>query len=342
MRNPLRNLVRVAAVITVITAVGCGRGSSPTSPTGGAIASVTLAGASVAAGNSIQGTVTLATAAGGSGVTVGLSSSNPAVATVSSSVDVPAGATTASFTVWGVASGSVTITATMNGSSRQSSALSVSAGLRLASITVNPSTAVGGSNVTATVTLNGPAPNGGAAVTLSSDGIAIVPALVTVISGDSSVNFMVLTQVVSAPTTATIHASYGGASATATIALTRPVVATANFGVTGRQVTETCAVINGGTALDCTFDASSSTAPGNITAYDWTWAVGGTPKVQTTSGPVLSGPSFNCGMLPPPPLPATGALTMTVTLKIHDDAGNVSDVATNNGVRLLPQGSCGY
>jgi hypothetical protein len=33
---------------------------------------------------------------------------------------------------------------------------------------------------------------------------------------------------------------------------------------------------------------------------------------------------------------------MTVTLKIHDDAGNVSAVATDNGVRLLPQGSCGY
>jgi len=33
---------------------------------------------------------------------------------------------------------------------------------------------------------------------------------------------------------------------------------------------------------------------------------------------------------------------MTVTLKIHDDAGNVSAVVTDNGVRLLPQGSCGY
>jgi hypothetical protein len=32
---------------------------------------------------------------------------------------------------------------------------------------------------------------------------------------------------------------------------------------------------------------------------------------------------------------------MTVTLKIHDDAGNVAQV-TDSGIRLLPQGSCGY
>jgi hypothetical protein len=115
-------------------------------------------------------------------------------------------------------------------------------------------------------------------------------------------------------------------------------------------VTETCAVINNGAALDCSFDGSSSSAPGTITAYDWTWAVAaaapgsvaGTAKTQTTTGPVLASPSFNCNMLPPPPLPPMGALTMTVTLKIHDDAGNVSPVATNTGVRLLPQGSCGY
>jgi hypothetical protein len=328
-------------MIASLTAAACGS-NSPTSPTSGSIASVTFASSSVSVGNSIQGTVTLASAAGAGGVTLALSSSNPTVATAPSSVDVPAGASTATFSVWGVAAGSVTITATMNGSSRPSSALTVSAGLRLVSITVNPATAVGGSNVLATVTLNGPAPSGGAGVTLSSDGIAIVPALVTVISGDTTVNFNVLTQVVSTPTNATIHGSYGGASSTATIALTRPSVATANFGVTGAQVTETCAVIHNGAALDCTFDGSSSTAPGAITAYDWTWTAAGSPKTQTTSGPVLASPSFNCSMLPPPPMPANGPLTMTVTLRIHDDAGNVSAVATNNGVRLLPMGACGY
>jgi hypothetical protein len=281
-------------------------------------------------------------AAAGSGATVGLTSSNPGVATVPASVDVAAGATSATFAVWGVAAGSVTITATLNGSSRQSSTLTVSSGLRLASISVSPSTTVGGSIVTGTVTLNGPAPNGGAAVTLSSDGVAVVPASVTVISGDSSATFNVLTRTVTAPTTATINGSFGGASSTATIALTRPAVATASFGVTGSHVTDTCAVINDGTALDCTFDGSASSAPGAITAYDWTWGVAANQKVQTTSGAVLASPSFSCSMLPPAPLPATGFVTMTVTLKIRDDGGNVSEAASNTAIRLLPQGSCGY
>jgi hypothetical protein len=33
---------------------------------------------------------------------------------------------------------------------------------------------------------------------------------------------------------------------------------------------------------------------------------------------------------------------MTVTLKIRDDGGNVSEAASNTAIRLLPQGSCGY
>jgi hypothetical protein len=33
---------------------------------------------------------------------------------------------------------------------------------------------------------------------------------------------------------------------------------------------------------------------------------------------------------------------MIVKLKIHDSLGNVSAEATDSGVRLLPQGSCGF
>ena len=49
------------------------------------------------------------------------------------------------------------------------------------------------------------------------------------------------------------------------------------------------------------------------------------------------------GIVPLPPLPAGQSwFTMTVTLRVHDDAGNVSDVTTHTGTRLLPQGSCGF
>ncbi len=53
--------------------------------------------------------------------------------------------------------------------------------------------------------------------------------------------------------------------------------------------------------------------------------------------------SVNCGLLPAPPLPPGNQwFTMIVTLKIHDDLGNVSPVATNSRIRLLPQGVCGF
>lgn len=332
-----------SALIVALMAMGaaaCGSGS-PTSPSNGGIASVTFAGSSVSAGAAIQGTVTLANAAGSAGASVGLSSSNPAVATVPASIPIASGATTGTFSVTGVSAGTATITATMNGSSK-SSAVMVSAGSQLASISVTPSTAVGGSNVTVSVTLGAPAPSGGALVTLAGEGPVIVPPSVTVAAGSTSASLALVTQVVGAPTTATIRGSYGGATMTATVALTRPTVPVANFGVTGPNVTDTCAVINGGTALDCTFNGSTSGAPGTITAYDWTWGVTGSPKTQTTAGPVLANPAFSCSMLPAPPLPSGGSLTMTVTLQIHDDTGNVSAVTKNTGVRLLPQGSCGY
>jgi hypothetical protein len=57
---------------------------------------------------------------------------------------------------------------------------------------------------------------------------------------------------------------------------------------------------------------------------------------------MFANPPFSCSMVPPPPLPSSGFLPMTVTLQIHDDVGNVSAVATDTAVRLLPQGSCGY
>ena len=48
--------------------------------------------------------------------------------------------------------------------------------------------------------------------------------------------------------------------------------------------------------------------------------------------------------LPPPPLPAgaTQWFTLTVTLKVHDDLGNVSAEVTHGGARVFPQGVCGY
>ena len=137
----------------------------------------------------------------------------------------------------------------------------------------------------------------------------------------------------------TITGSYGGASASATVSVQPPTVATANFGITGPTETDTCTMTNGGNTLNCTFNGSTSTAPAPIVAWDWTYTAGtGATFSQTTTGPVLTMPAVNCTFLPSPPLPAGEQwFTLVVTLKVHDSAGNVSAVTSNHGgARLIP------
>src|SRR3989440_3361316 len=89
----------------------------------------------------------------------------------------------------------------------------------LSTLTLNPTTVTGGvQSSTGTVTLSGPAPTGGAAVTLSSStSTATVPASVTVAAGASSATFTVTTSAVTTSTPVTISASYAGVSKTASL-----------------------------------------------------------------------------------------------------------------------------
>jgi plastocyanin len=90
----------------------------------------------------------------------------------------------------------------------------------VSSLTLNPTTVTGGvQNSTGTVTLNGPAPAGGAQVALSSSNpsVASVPASVTVPAGATTVTFTVVTSVVVLSQDVTITASYNGSSRSATL-----------------------------------------------------------------------------------------------------------------------------
>jgi hypothetical protein len=203
-------------------------------------------------------------------------------------------------------------------------------------------TIVGGTTITGTVTLTAAAPQDGAVVSLSGSDPVIVASTITVPAGATSAPFALLTRTVGSTMNVTITASLGGASKSATLSLTRPTVATASFGVRGSTETETCTLANNGNTLNCTFDGSTSTAPGTIIAWDWSYTVG-TTLTQTTSGPVLTMPSVSCSWLPPPPLPAgASALTLVVKLVVHDNLGNVSAAAIDGGARLIPKGACGY
>jgi uncharacterized protein (TIGR03437 family) len=88
-------------------------------------------------------------------------------------------------------------------------------------LTLSAASVAGGGTVQGTVTLNGPAPAGGAVVSLSSSAsAATVPTTVTVPAGANSATFAISTTAVSAGVSATITASYGGANATAALNVT--------------------------------------------------------------------------------------------------------------------------
>lgn len=93
--------------------------------------------------------------------------------------------------------------------------------ITLSSLTLNPTSVVGGlQSSTGTVTLSAPAPAGGATVALvSSNGAASVPSSVTVPAGATSATFTVNTSMVVVATSATISAAYNNSTQTATLSV---------------------------------------------------------------------------------------------------------------------------
>ncbi len=339
-------IVATATVTVSLMLAACSSSSSPTSPSTPAsaatLADISLNANTVLPGKTVQGTLTLGEAAPASGVTASMSSSNAAVATVPTTVSIPAGARSATFTASAVAAGSATITAVVGASSSRSATLNVSLTTALASLTLDAASVVGGDPLSGTIVLTGPAPAEGAVVSFNSADPILSPSTVTVASGQSRTTFTVITREVGGNMTGRITATYAGTSLSAALTVTVPPTPRASFGVTGPHETETCELVNGGQTLDCTFDGTESSAPNPIVAWEWTF---GSAKMftQTTTTPVLSSPAIDCSIAPPPPLPAEQLwLPLTVSLRVRDSAGNVSEVMTHTGARLLPRGMCGY
>ena len=196
------------------------------------VSSLSLSSTSVIGGNSSTGTVALSGPAPTGGVQVVLASNNGA-ASVPSSVTVAAGATNATFTVNTSAvtsSTAVTISGAYGGVTRTAS-LTVAAAPppppTVSSLSLSPTSVIGGNSSTGTVALSGPAPTGGVQVVLASNnGPASVPSSVTVAVGATSATFTVNTTVVATSASATISAFYGGVSKSATLTVTPPPLPT--------------------------------------------------------------------------------------------------------------------
>ena len=186
------------------------------------VASLSLSASSVTGGSSVTGTVTIDGPAPTGGAQVALSDNSGAVA-VPPTVTIAAGATSATFNVAtsAVAAATPASISASYGGGTQSVSLTVLPAV-LTSLTVNPSSVIGllGS-ATGTVTLNGPAPAGGAVVTLTDNSNACNrPPSVTIPAGATTATFTVTTGLVIVTTTCTVTGTYQGTSRSDTLQVT--------------------------------------------------------------------------------------------------------------------------
>lgn len=184
--------------------------------------SVTLAKNPLYSGETTWVAVQLTAAVPAGGATINLSSSNPGAVPVPATITMPGNT---AWTQLQVQAGQVstptpvTITATLNSTS--ASAQFTLQPPSLKSLTISPATISGGAQPQGIVMLNGQAPAGGAVVSLSSNSPMVSPpAAVTVEPGSFSASFPIPTSGVTANTTATVTASYNGASSQAQVTLT--------------------------------------------------------------------------------------------------------------------------
>jgi trimeric autotransporter adhesin len=258
---------------------GCTVTSSPTTPT---LSSLALSPTSVGGGSSATGTVALTAAAPSGGMTVSLSSSNASAASVPASVDVPAGSTSATFTVTTgsvSADTSVTITAVGGGVSRSAVLTVTSSSLTtatLSSLALDPASVREGSTSTGTVTLSGPAPPGGVVVALSSgNAVATVPAQVTIVGGATTATFTITTGATAGTSSSVITASADGVSRTAilTVHSNNPTVSNLSLNplsvVGGTSstgtVTLTAPATPGGVVVSLSSGSAVATVPASVT-----------------------------------------------------------------------------
>jgi hypothetical protein len=298
------------------------------------VSSLAVNPTSVVGPGSVTATVTLGGSVTSCCPVVEFASSDPALAQVPASLSFSSGQSSATFTVNTgsvTATRTVTISASLNGTTRSANlTVNPSTGTRLSAVFLNPASVGGGNPSTGTVTLNAPAPSGGAAVTLSSNNAAAaVPASVTVAAGATSATFTVATTSVTAATTATISATFGGVLGTATLTVTptgtpSPVTLSAlslnptsvvGGNVSTGTVTLSDVAPTGGAAVALSSNNAAATVPASVTvaagATSATFAVN-TSAVSANTTVVIAGTlgvTRSASLtVTPPPVPAAPTL----------------------------------
>lgn len=234
----------------------------------------------------------------------------------------------------------------------------------LSSVSVSPSSVIGGSAVTGTVTLSAPAPASGSIVALSSSNASVtVPSSVTVQAGHSSATFTVNTLAVSQSASATITASLAGIVRTATLtvgpatSLKLSLNPTSIYGSTTSTGTITIpsAAGSSGIVVNLTSSSSAASVPATVTipagATTATFTVNSAP-VSTSTTATLTGkigvnsatadltikPAILNGItLNPSSVPGGGSSTATVSLNYAaGPSGALVQLSSNNSGAQVP------
>ncbi len=287
---------------------------------------------------------------------VALTSSDPTDVTVDNFVQVSQGFISGGFNVQAqptTGTKTVTISASAGGQTQSTTIVLNPTGTEVtaSTLTLDPSTVVGGNSTTGTVTLSGPAPTGGAVVSLRAGLTSVgVPASVTVPAGSTNATFPVTTSEVGSQVVMTISAEYncGFASAGLTInpdpATTvanisafqlNPISVTGGDNSTGTVVLNSPAPSGGAVVSISSADSSIVAVPSSVTvaagATSASFTVT-TASVSTTDSVDLT--ATYLGVVAPailtvlPGSSGSGPTVASVTLNPSTEAGGSSSTGT--------------
>lgn len=187
------------------------------------IQSMFLSSSSATGGQTVSGSVTLAVRAPSGGIKVNLTSNNTAVATVPTTVTVPANSLSASFTVTTKPVGSTSF-ATITGK-RYASVVTANLTVKppeLSTFTITPSSVKGGSKATGKVTLTGKAGPGGVTFYIQSNNSAATPPTTVVVpANQTTASFQISTSVVSLNTMVQVIARSSSVQKNAVLTVTK-------------------------------------------------------------------------------------------------------------------------
>ena len=216
------NPVAVNTTATVTATDGTFNASATLTVIPPQLSAFTFVPAAINSAGTTQGRLTLmGPTAVNTQVTLVVSSGAAAVASIPVSVTIPAGFSSANFTVQANAVSATTpvkVTASVNGASKIG-ALTVKVNL-LSSLTFSPTSVTGGGSSTGTVTFPvavGQDTTVTLAVVSGAGAVASLPTTVTVSAGTSNATFTVRTNVVGSTTAVQISASANGGTKTATL-----------------------------------------------------------------------------------------------------------------------------